>query len=430
MSASLPPAPSLEQLRNQAKDVLRAYKTQDPSVCEVLRHLKQFKGKTDKEVLAGSLSLVQVQYALAIHYGFRSWQELKEQVGRTVSSSRGGVNYAGVELKGNGMVMDSFCLALAEACRLLNRPMSYETVLSLTLNALAPGFDTGNDCKELWVCHAWVSHIGVPPLAWQALGVDVTPLPLPTDRSDADAHRQACARRIRDAMDDGSVVVVTGGWEFSEGKWIEPWWAGVVTEVAEDGTVLGAHPNGRTDNAIAAFPPGEVLSIRAAQPVSDDGLLDAAVLTRAMSRIRGEGEFSRKEFCAFGLDAMDEWITQVSEVPHFCPPCQAKAERGWKSAEVVAQAAVHRFGVAANFLRQQADSLPPEAGEPLSSAAAHYEKIVSLLEPAITEGAGDGYAEFIGQLDKQRAHSDRVLQPARQHLAAIANDLEQVVAVM
>ena len=323
------PNPSLEQLRNQAKDLFKAHKKRDPSGCQVLRHLKQFEGKSDDEVFARAVSLVEAQYALAIHYGFTSWQELKGYAQRRVSAADARINYATLTLKGNGMVMDSFCLALQEACRLLGKEVSYETVLSLTLNAFAPGFDTGNDCKELWVCEAWVSHIGPLHIAWQRLGLSVKPVPLPApqDNSHGDAYRQACAQSIREAMAAGSVIVTTGGWESRKGVWAEPWWAGIVTQVKEDGIILGAHPNGRTDNGIASFAQGEVFSVRVSGLAPTDGHLDAALLRSVVGRIRAEGDFARRQYCAFGLDAMDEWIAQMAGVPYFCPPCQAMAER-------------------------------------------------------------------------------------------------------
>ena len=86
MSASLPPKASLEQLRKQAKDLLKAHHRGERGCCEVLRRLKQFKDKTDAEILAGHVSLVEVQYALAIGYGFASWQQMAEHIAHASST--------------------------------------------------------------------------------------------------------------------------------------------------------------------------------------------------------------------------------------------------------------------------------------------------------------------------------------------------------
>jgi hypothetical protein len=80
MAPSLPARPSLEQLRNQAKDLPKAHKQGDASCCGVLRPLKQFEGKPDAAILARDVSLVEVQYALAMEYGFASWREMRQHV--------------------------------------------------------------------------------------------------------------------------------------------------------------------------------------------------------------------------------------------------------------------------------------------------------------------------------------------------------------
>lgn len=80
MTTRLPANANLKQLRHQAKDVLKAHKSGDASSCEILRHLHQCKDKPDEEVLAGKVSLAEVQFALAMKHGFQSWVEMKEYV--------------------------------------------------------------------------------------------------------------------------------------------------------------------------------------------------------------------------------------------------------------------------------------------------------------------------------------------------------------
>jgi hypothetical protein len=80
MTSALPPKPSVERLKKQAKDLLRAHRAGDTSCCGVLRRLKQFEGRPDKEILAGKVSLLAVQYALAMEYGFEGWGDLTSHV--------------------------------------------------------------------------------------------------------------------------------------------------------------------------------------------------------------------------------------------------------------------------------------------------------------------------------------------------------------
>lgn len=70
MSQSLPPKPSLEHLKKQAKELLAAHKSGDTdAVASVARYF------TDAEI-----SLVQAQLVLAREYGFASWKDLSRFV--------------------------------------------------------------------------------------------------------------------------------------------------------------------------------------------------------------------------------------------------------------------------------------------------------------------------------------------------------------
>ena len=77
MSRSLPPDPSLEQLRKQAKDLLRQYRAGDAAVEAVLRtHKPQI---TDPQG-SNPATLADAQFALAREHGFASWPKLKRHV--------------------------------------------------------------------------------------------------------------------------------------------------------------------------------------------------------------------------------------------------------------------------------------------------------------------------------------------------------------
>lgn len=80
MTKSLPPKPSVKFLKLEAKSILKAHKNGDSSCCEILRHLHRFKGKPDAEILNAQTSLQEVQFALAMEYGFKSWGDLKKWV--------------------------------------------------------------------------------------------------------------------------------------------------------------------------------------------------------------------------------------------------------------------------------------------------------------------------------------------------------------
>ena len=76
----LPPNPSIKQLKIQAKDFLKSHKTGDVAVCEILRLLHRFSNSTENEILEADVSLKDVQFALALSYGFKGWEQLAEYV--------------------------------------------------------------------------------------------------------------------------------------------------------------------------------------------------------------------------------------------------------------------------------------------------------------------------------------------------------------
>ncbi len=80
MPRSLPSKPSLEYVRKEAKGLLADHQSGDASVCDVLRLHHRFQGASDAAVLAASVSLQEVQHALALEYGFNNWKELRTRV--------------------------------------------------------------------------------------------------------------------------------------------------------------------------------------------------------------------------------------------------------------------------------------------------------------------------------------------------------------
>ncbi|MHC4715803.1 MAG: hypothetical protein ACYS5V_02430 [Planctomycetota bacterium] len=70
MTASLPPKPSVEHLRKQAKDVLKAQRTGDVAGARPLKRLSRFAGASDAAVLGSQVTLHESQVSVAMEYGF------------------------------------------------------------------------------------------------------------------------------------------------------------------------------------------------------------------------------------------------------------------------------------------------------------------------------------------------------------------------
>jgi len=75
-----PPQPDLQHLKNEAKALRKTQKKGDSSVCPVFRRLKRFAGAPDSQILSSEIALSEAQFALAMAYGFASWEHLRQAV--------------------------------------------------------------------------------------------------------------------------------------------------------------------------------------------------------------------------------------------------------------------------------------------------------------------------------------------------------------
>jgi hypothetical protein len=80
MTKSLPQQASLTSLKYQAKQVLKQHRANNPDACPTLRLLIRFSGKPDTEIFTEQVKLTDAQHALALDYGFVSWNHLREHV--------------------------------------------------------------------------------------------------------------------------------------------------------------------------------------------------------------------------------------------------------------------------------------------------------------------------------------------------------------
>ncbi len=78
LNLSLPSRPNIEQLRKQSKTLLKMHRRNDTGCCSVLRRLHQFADASEHDILAADVALNDVQFALAMFYGFDSWEAFKE----------------------------------------------------------------------------------------------------------------------------------------------------------------------------------------------------------------------------------------------------------------------------------------------------------------------------------------------------------------
>ncbi|MGD0628038.1 MAG: ankyrin repeat domain-containing protein [Terracidiphilus sp.] len=85
----LPPNPNLEQLKHQAKDLIKAHAARSLAAAQLLREFHpRFAGASDAAIFAAEFKLSDAQLAIAREAGFLSWTRLKRRIEKPVPVDR------------------------------------------------------------------------------------------------------------------------------------------------------------------------------------------------------------------------------------------------------------------------------------------------------------------------------------------------------
>jgi len=396
----------------------------------VIRRLRQLQDASDQQILQIPVSLQEIQFALAVEYGFASWADIKrhiERISGVLDSSRR-VDVIGMNMWADMMKQDVFSLLNQRIAQLFGHNLDYEAIHCLSTNAYSLGIYTGEDCTSWWH-HAgrgtcWDIIAALLGLSVDDLKIDNLEVTPEQSEEEFDAtsteQRKQYSRLMRDAMDKGGVVVVDGGWSSQGPHGFIPWvlW-GIITQ-ADDGTIQGATFNGHDDNPIEYI--SDCWSLSPASRSLTQEEADRAMLNHAAERLRGTGERYTYERTLFGLPAMDKWIEQMETVQGFCPGCFERApDRAWTDANDNGQTFYGGTQSVSTYLRHRA-SVHPEIAPHLEDVAAHYMRMGELIRPSV-EDNGEQYKTFVGDLDKQKAHAAKVLRPIRDEMGRAADEL-------
>jgi hypothetical protein len=81
--------PSLDHLRYQAKDLLKAHAARNPAAAQLIREFHpRFAGAADAEIFQATLRLSDAQLTVAREHGFPSWARLKRHIERPTLADR------------------------------------------------------------------------------------------------------------------------------------------------------------------------------------------------------------------------------------------------------------------------------------------------------------------------------------------------------
>ena len=350
-------------------------------------------------------------------------------------------DYSKLVLNGDHCQQDAFSLTLQAAARLLGTEADYETIYALSTNAFAPDIRADEPCRCSWCVQGRERALD---LVADSLGLNVRPLPwLDQDKispcPDTEAERQAWFAEhyrkprvplIREAIANGEVIVTDREWQPHSAFWCD--W-GIITSAADDGTILGATVDGRNKQIL--FLGGYARALSLGEERLSEREAAMAALRLAADRIRGKGRFApnleirHRPKVVFGLDAMDAWIESMSRVP-FTGDADPGSVSSKKHASCTAYPTSGGAKAASSFLLSQTEVLSDGARPHLEAAAARYDRIPELLHPALTGEGGETYEQFMGDLEKQRAHVENVLNPVKAELEAAAHALDNALAAI
>jgi hypothetical protein len=148
MTRVLPGNPNLEHLKQEAKSILRKFRDADTSVCETLRLSIKFNNLSDEEILAIRVTLQEVQHALALEYGFETWNDMTSSVEE--NTNRKDTNMNVVQILANyhhnsGLSIDGRA-RVSQAASILHQEPESVALISTGADPYSP---TDTDHREL-----------------------------------------------------------------------------------------------------------------------------------------------------------------------------------------------------------------------------------------------------------------------------------------
>jgi len=222
----LPDSPDLDQLRKQAKDLLRAARAADAAALTRFRILPSLARAADDELARATLALHDAQSVIAREHGFPSWNALRERVeeltlgfddaarefveaatdGRTARAERllalhpriASASVHAAIVLGN---LDAFASHLARRPALVREaggPRDWEPLHYVCYNSLA--HSSSGDADGLVAIARRLLALGADPntrFPWLHHGVRRPVLWGATRRAAARAHQGAARRRCR-----------------------------------------------------------------------------------------------------------------------------------------------------------------------------------------------------------------------------------------
>ena len=398
----LPPEPSIDHVKKQAKSLHKAHRRRETAVCGVLRNLQRFRGASDDAILSSKVPLTEMQFALALEYGFGSWPELRSAVVGYLPAD----DYE-ADATDNALILpnptvgidspDRFAAAFSMALSYLEAPVDYETVagdmgLAFIFQADALHRPYGADVKNLdigwWPLDEWGSLLRLEFLG-RVSGVPVRQLPSVSEKYKADPaghYREHHEVDVAASLRAGRPVVASIRMDIA-----------VVFGLDNGSPPLLVQPSCSPEPMLARATHYPWLTFVLDMPGSwiDRRQADIAALDHAIHLGRDEVDLSHLPGKSSGRRSWDLWACQLAD-EELCGP-------NFYHANVVHVLRLHRE-TAASYLQTMSGRYSGPSARALRNAAEVYDSVLQLLGQMDTSGdalsTADGREQLISLIQQ------------------------------
>ena len=397
MTTNLPPRPDLGHLKRQAKNLLKAHQQGDADACSILRQLYRFSHTSDAQILTSEVKLNEIQFALALDYGFSSWNALKHHIEQlAITGDEIVVRRSGGEVWIDGIPKLSWsnpggCTFIGALLRALNRmgePIKYTDLMGISGAAFRFCF-----AHPYWDFSSVDGMLGYDHgrAAMDALGYEVS-------WAEEDEMRAAFMKSIDDGRPALGIDLIGA-----------PEW-GVIAGYADEGRTLLCRTyfdEPGDDYSRTERLPWLNYIIGERKPAQTQYASLLASLQIAVAYARGEG-FVSAGGCSYkrGIEGLEIWIADLLDESRFDPKDTDGLCRCASVNRFIFDSLLDARDGAARYLANHSELLGSNLRGPLLQLAGIYGQIVSALRECVRHVSDEGLDPQNWTSEMRRAQVD------------------------
>ena len=376
MTTNLPQRPDLGHIKHQAKNLLKAHQRGNADACPILRQLSRFNHASDAHILTSEMKLNEVQFALALNYGFSSWNALKHHVEQlAITSDEVVIHRRDGEVWIDGIPKLDWsnpgsCTFIGSLLRVLNRigePITYADLMGLSGAAFR--FCFAHPYWDFSSVDGMLSF-DAGQIAMDALGYEPLHMCASGSSAEKDELRAACMKSIDEGRPALGIDLV-----------IAPEW-GVITGYADEGKTLLCRTYfddpGDDYSRTARIPwLNFIIGERKPAPTRHASLLASLRVAATLARADG---FVSSGGCSYkqGIEGLETWIADLIDESRFDPKDADSFNRHASVNLFILNSLLDAREAAARYL-SRTELLGSDLRSPILHLADIYGQIVTVL---------------------------------------------------